>query len=151
MIKNSLISGKNCTNQLCRGLIDIATCNLSSVPRGFSEQVCFFFVFFFQVFLQSKSVLRHVTPRKGQFQLQGYDFFTTLKERSTWQCGSKGHGDLDHGLCPQGQLLVRRHIPTLFEGPSPKHCRDNLVLNPRSLWPWHLSLWSSAGQDQHPI
>ena len=39
------------------------------------------------------------------------------------RCGSKGHGDLDHDLCPQGHLLVIRNIPTKFEGPSPKHCR----------------------------
>ena len=36
---------------------------------------------------------------------------------------TKGHGDLDHDLCPRCHLLVRTNIPSKFEGPSPKHCQ----------------------------
>ena len=32
---------------------------------------------------------------------------------------TKGHGDLDHDLCPQCHLPVRTNIPS--EGPIPKH------------------------------
>ena len=35
---------------------------------------------------------------------------------------TKGHGDLDHDLCPRCHLLVRTNIPSKLEGPIPKHC-----------------------------
>ena len=38
---------------------------------------------------------------------------------------TKGHGDLNHDICPQWHLLVRTNIPSKFEGPSPRHCQIN--------------------------
>ena len=41
---------------------------------------------------------------------------------------TKGHGNLDHDLCPWGYLMMT-NIPSKFEGLSPKHCQDIKLFN----------------------